>query len=51
VPEIDSSKNIPKADEAIFRPVCIELRSICIIFVKDIIIENWTLLCILVHTL
>jgi hypothetical protein len=40
VPKIDSPKHIAKAAEAIFRPACIELRSICIIFVKDIVIEN-----------
>jgi hypothetical protein len=40
VPKIDSPKHILKAAEAIFRPACIELRSICIIFVKDIVIEN-----------
>jgi hypothetical protein len=31
VPKIDSPKHIPKAAEAIFRPACIELRSICIV--------------------
>jgi hypothetical protein len=40
VSKINSPKHIPKAAEAVFRPTCIDLRSICIIFVKDIIIEN-----------
>jgi hypothetical protein len=40
VPKIDSLRHVPKAAEAIFRPACIELRSICIIFVKDIVIKN-----------
>jgi hypothetical protein len=37
VPKVDSPKHILKL---FFRPACIELRNICIIFVKDIIIKN-----------
>ena len=40
VPKINKPKQIPKAAEAVFRPTCIALRSICIILVKNIVIEN-----------
>jgi hypothetical protein len=36
----DSPKLILKAVEAIFRAACIDLRRICIIFVKDIVIKS-----------
>jgi hypothetical protein len=37
VPKIDNSKHIPKVAEMklLFKPSCIELRNICIIFAKD----------------
>ena len=37
VPKIDNSKHIPKVAEMklLFKPSCIELRDICIIFAKD----------------
>jgi hypothetical protein len=38
--KINNPKHIPKATEAVFKPACIDLRSICIIFVEDIVIEN-----------
>jgi hypothetical protein len=40
MPKINNPKQILKAAEAVFRPSCIDLRSICIIPVKDIVIEN-----------
>jgi hypothetical protein len=40
MPKVNNPKQVPKAAEAVFRPVCIDLRSICIIFVKNIVIEN-----------
>jgi hypothetical protein len=38
--KINNPKQILKAAEAVFRPACIDLRSICIVFVKNIVIEN-----------
>jgi hypothetical protein len=37
VPKIDNAKHIPKVVEMklLFKPSCIELRNICIIFAKD----------------
>jgi hypothetical protein len=37
VPKIDNPKHIPKVVEMklLFKPSCIELRNICIIFAKD----------------
>jgi hypothetical protein len=40
MPKINNPKQIPKAAEAVFRPAYIDLKSICIISVKDIVIEN-----------
>jgi hypothetical protein len=40
MPKINNPKQIPKAAKAVFRSVCIDLRSICIIFVKIIVIES-----------
>jgi hypothetical protein len=38
MPKVNSPKHISKIAEAVFRPFCIKLRNICIIFVKDIVI-------------
>jgi hypothetical protein len=39
--KIDSPKHILKVAKAIFfRPTCIKLRGICIIFVKNIVNKN-----------
>jgi hypothetical protein len=35
VPKVDNLKHILKATEASLRPACVELRNICIIFVKN----------------
>jgi hypothetical protein len=37
VPKVDDAKHIPKVVEMklLFKPSCIELRNICIIFAKD----------------
>jgi hypothetical protein len=40
VPKIDNPKHVPKVAEASLRPACIELRNICIIFVKETAIED-----------